>query len=61
MFDGEELMYSMSNKFNNSGDIEFDGRFNFQYTFDNIGNWITKTGFNNDIPVIKYVREIEYY
>ncbi|MBN1117770.1 MAG: hypothetical protein JXA77_11230 [Bacteroidales bacterium] len=61
MFDGDELMYSISNKFNQNGDFEFDGRFNFQYTFDNFGNWITKTGFLDETPVIKYIREIEYY
>jgi len=61
MFYRAELMYSISNKFNQNGDFEFDGKYKFQYTFDNFGNWITKTGFINETPIIKYIREIEYY
>jgi hypothetical protein len=61
LFDGEELMNSISYKLNQNGDFEFDGRFKFQYTYDNIGNWITKTGFLEETPVVKYIREIEYY
>jgi hypothetical protein len=61
LFDGDELMYSMSNKLNQNGDFEFDGRYKFQYTYDNIGNWITKTSYIDETPVIKYIREIEYY
>ncbi len=33
----------------------------FQYTYDNIGNWIAKIQFNNDKPVKIIEREITYF
>lgn len=61
LFDGENLLNSKSNKISPNGDIEFDGRYTYQYTYDAVGNWITKTGFKNETPIITYRREIEYY
>ena len=60
-FDGEELQYSMVKKFNQNGDNVFDGRYEYEYTYDTLGNWITKTGIINGSPVIRYEREIKYY
>ena len=49
------------NKFNENNDLCFDGHYTIMYQYDNKGNWITKSCYNDKKLEIKYKREIKYY
>jgi hypothetical protein len=61
MIKNEALKNTLENTLNKNGDFEFDGKYTFKYKYDSNGNWITKTGFIDSRPTVKFVRKIEYY
>ena len=46
---------------NSIGENYIDYPYKFTYEFDDIGNWIKKIEYRNNIPSIIYERDIEYY
>ena len=48
-----------SNKFNSEGSLKSE--WNYEYQYDEQGNWIKKVGFENGTPTYIREREFEYY
>jgi hypothetical protein len=59
--DKDGIIFTLTNEFNQQGDFVFDGRYKYKYEYDHKDNWISKTGYYNEAPVIKFTREITYY
>ena len=61
MIKNEALKNTLENTLNENGDFEFDGEYRYKYIYDKNSNWTSKTGYSENRPRIKFIREITYY
>jgi hypothetical protein len=61
MIKNETLKNTLENTMNENGDFEFDGEYRYKYIYDKNGNWTSKTGYSENRPRIKFIREIDYF